>query len=78
MRSWKEIANHLGMSVRTVQRWEERYGLPVRRFNRSRRTPVMAFADEIDLWQRAATFCGNGTVDQLNEDAARTSDVNGS
>ena len=29
--SWKEIAAYLGKGVRTVQRWEARYGLPVRR-----------------------------------------------
>jgi hypothetical protein len=29
--SWKEIAAYTGKGVRTVQRWEARYGLPVRR-----------------------------------------------
>jgi hypothetical protein len=29
--SWKEIAAYLGKGVRTVQRWEREFGLPVRR-----------------------------------------------
>jgi hypothetical protein len=29
--SWKEIAAYLGKSVRTVQRWESEFRLPVRR-----------------------------------------------
>jgi len=29
--SWKSIASYLGREVRTVQRWENTEGLPVRR-----------------------------------------------
>jgi hypothetical protein len=32
LNGWKEIAAYLGRSVRTVQRWEKDFGLPVRRF----------------------------------------------
>ena len=54
LNSWKEIANHLGRGVRTVQRWERELGLPVRRpWGRSRST-VMAMSDELDLWLRTA------------------------
>jgi hypothetical protein len=28
--SWKEIGQYLGKGVRTVQRWEQQMGLPVR------------------------------------------------
>ena len=31
LNSWKEIASYLGRSVRTVQRWEREFGLPVHR-----------------------------------------------
>jgi hypothetical protein len=48
--SWKEIAQYLGRGVRTVQRWEERLGLPVRRLDEKPRSAVMAIADELDLW----------------------------
>src|SRR5581483_4323118 len=54
LNSWKEIANHLGRGVRTVQRWEHDLGLPVRRpWGRSRST-VVAMSDELDAWMRTA------------------------
>ena len=47
--SWKEIAAHLGKGVRTVQRWEQELGLPVRRPAKSRHI-VVALATELDRW----------------------------
>jgi len=47
--SWKEIAAHLGKGVRTVQRWEQELGLPVRRPAKSRHI-VVALAPELDKW----------------------------
>jgi hypothetical protein len=49
LNSWKEIATHLGCSVRTAQRFEL-MGLPVRRPAGHSRSAVVAFADEIDAW----------------------------
>ena len=48
--SWKEIAQYLQKGVRTVQRWEQFMGLPVRRLNGRK---VLAFSDEIDVWMRS-------------------------
>lgn len=48
--SWKEIACHLGKGVRTVQRWEQLYGLPVRRPNEKAKGIVHATRQELDLW----------------------------
>jgi hypothetical protein len=45
--SWKEIARHLGKSVRTVQRWELVFGMPVRR---SERAPVSIHRKELERW----------------------------
>lgn len=53
---WKEIADHLGKSVRTAQRWEEEHGLPVHRLAEAddrKGASVMAFADELDAWWEA-------------------------
>jgi hypothetical protein len=50
--SWKEIANHLGKGIRTVQRWEQAIGLPVRRPHGRRNGVVLAHCDEIDAWTR--------------------------
>ena len=48
--SWKEIACYLGKGVRTVQRWEQQFGLPVRRPNERVKGIVHATREELDLW----------------------------
>jgi len=48
--SWKEIASYLGKGVRTVQRWELQYGLPVRRPNEKTKGIVHATRHELDTW----------------------------
>jgi CheY-like chemotaxis protein len=52
--SWKEIAGYLGRGVRTVQRYEARFGLPVRRPAGTDRSGVMAVSDELDQWLNRA------------------------
>jgi hypothetical protein len=49
--SWKEIANYLRISVRTVQRWEKDEGLPVHRHTHARQDTIYAYKDEIDAWR---------------------------
>jgi hypothetical protein len=51
---WKEIGNYLGRGVRTVQRYERRLGLPVRRTSGKSWGPVLAIRDEIDAWVGAS------------------------
>lgn len=48
--SWKEIAQYLGKGVRTVQRWEAEFGLPVRRAQSSEHSAVLAIPEELDYW----------------------------
>jgi TolB-like protein/Flp pilus assembly protein TadD len=48
--SWKEIAAHLGRSVRTVQRWERQEGLPVHRLQHEKQGSVYALVSELDAW----------------------------
>ena len=49
--SWKEIASYLGKGVRTVQRWEQHLGLPVRRpTGPARRHIVLARRSDLDAW----------------------------
>jgi hypothetical protein len=48
--SWKEIASYLGKGVRTVQRWEGQFGLPVRRPNEKFKGVVYASRHELDRW----------------------------
>ncbi len=47
--SWKEIAAHLGVSVRTAQNWEAERGLPVRRVPGGRGR-VVVYVSELDAW----------------------------
>ena len=50
LHSWKEIASYIGRGVRTIQRYEAQFGLPVHRLGGRSRSAVMAFSDEIDAW----------------------------
>ena len=55
LRSWKEIANYVGASVKTVQRWEQRYNFPIRRIERSKGAVVFALKAKVDSWIRMRT-----------------------
>jgi TolB-like protein len=50
LNSWKDIANYLDISVRTVQRWEEVEGLPIHRHEHAKVGTVYAYAEEVDHW----------------------------
>jgi hypothetical protein len=75
--SWKEIASYLGKGVRTVQRWEQQFGLPIRRPNERVKGIVHATRQELDLWlemqwsQRPIEFVRPNTLDGVQ--AVRTS-----
>lgn len=60
--SWKEIAQYLGKGVRTVQRWEVEYALPVRRPKDGKHKAVLAIPEEIDAWARRQELAGKGAV----------------
>lgn len=50
LHSWKEIADYLGVTIRTAQRWEKEQGLPVRRLP-GERGRVLALAGDLDEWK---------------------------
>jgi hypothetical protein len=56
LQSWKEIAAYLGRGVRTVQRYENEFGLPVRRFDAKGKSAVMALKEDIDRWLRTTSI----------------------
>ena len=58
--SWKEIGQYLGKGVRTAQRWELEFGLPVRRPKGRSHHAVLAIPEELDAWTHAFTK-GPGT-----------------
>jgi hypothetical protein len=77
--SWKEIASYLGKGVRTVQRWEQQFGLPVRRPNEKSKGIVHATAEELDAWlatqwsQRPKEFAQAIGIKNVYVDAMRAS-----
>ena len=63
LNGWKEISSYTKRSVRTVQRWEARLGLPVYRPALKDRSAVMAFSDELDRWiSRASPDVGEDDI----------------
>lgn len=61
--SWKEIADYLRRDVTTVQRWEKREGMPVRRQLHDKMGSVYAYRADLDAWVRsrsAKRASGNG------------------
>jgi hypothetical protein len=71
--SWKEIANYLGKSVRTVQRWESDAELPVRRPLNKARGVVSASPEEIDAWLETHQFLSTQKTLPNPSEALRTS-----
>lgn len=50
LNSWKEVSVYIGRGIRTVQRWEKDFGLPVRRPGGHLRGSVIGLKSEIDHW----------------------------
>ncbi len=50
LNGWKEIASFLGKGVRTAQRWEKEYGLPVHRIGREGGEIIFASRSELTTW----------------------------
>src|ERR1700704_3666507 len=58
LNSWKEVADYVGRSERTLQRWEKNWKLPVHRPAGRMRSAVIALTTEIDDWIRQAPMAG--------------------
>jgi phage terminase Nu1 subunit (DNA packaging protein) len=73
--SWKTIAEFLGRSLRTVQRWHNLNGLPVHHFG-GQKGSVFAYEEEIDAW--LASLAEGAVTERIlgeenREEAKRTS-----
>ncbi|MGH9784749.1 MAG: hypothetical protein ACRD88_11230, partial [Terriglobia bacterium] len=66
LNSWKEIAEYLKTTSRTVQRWEKSEGLPVHRHLHSQRHGVYAYKPELDTWWKR-----RGTASQASQRTLR-------
>jgi hypothetical protein len=65
LKGWKEIAGFLQTSVRNAHRWEQDFGMPVRRVTGRRGDLVFADPEELLRWQ-----CGRVDADRAPEDRA--------
>ena len=76
LNSWKEIAEFVGRTERTVQRWEKLYGLPVHRPAGRERSAVIALASEIEAWSARTSARGMPAIasSAMTSDAFATSD----
>ena len=82
--SWKEIADFLGRSVRTVQRWHECNRLPVHHFG-GHKGSVFGYEEEIDHWlaglagetatSQAPAEAGQGPCRQSTHELSATADA---
>lgn len=52
LNGWKDISSSLRRSVRTAQRWERDYGLPIHRQGPDGEL-IFAYRDELDAWIRS-------------------------
>lgn len=71
LHGWKLIANYLGKSTRTVQRWEREMDLPIHRLPAAKADTVFAFPDELDAWLQKFTADPDQKeeVEQFNSDS---------
>ncbi|PYP89066.1 MAG: hypothetical protein DMG65_14245 [Candidatus Angelobacter sp. Gp1-AA117] len=63
--SWKEIADYLGVTVRTAQSWEGTRDLPVHRFPGELRGMVRAYVKEIEEWKKTPSASQNGNSTEM-------------
>ena len=64
LEGWKAVADHLGKTERTVQRWEKSKGLPVRRLkaeSQDEQPRVYALRSELDAWWNEQTGLDDDT-----------------
>jgi hypothetical protein len=69
--SWKEIAQYFGKGVRTVQRWEAAFDLPVRRAAAGRdHRAILALTDDLDAWIRSWNGHHKSELEQMRKEVA--------
>jgi len=71
LNGWKEISSYIDRVARTAQRWELQFGMPVHRPANKRRTAVVAFADELDVWLIRNADALNGASHRASDETDR-------
>jgi hypothetical protein len=70
LEGWKAIADYLGKTVSTVQRWEASLGLPIHRLNKAHRATPYAITSELDAWREARRHSHETPTDTVDEPPA--------
>ena len=68
---WKNIADYLGKSVRTAQRWRQEFGMPVHRLGGREGENVFAFRSELEAWRRQASWLSGLAAAEQEADRVR-------
>lgn len=68
LNSWKEVAQYVGRSERTIQRWEKELGFPVHRPAGKLRSAVIAVTAEIDEWLKRPAGARHPPVSSESDD----------
>jgi hypothetical protein len=58
LHGWKDISSYFSRSVRTVQRWEREFGLPIHRYGIGHSEVVHAYVEELEQWKDTAEAGG--------------------
>jgi len=69
--SWKEVAAYLGKGVRTVQRWETRLGMPVRRPDNSKSGIIQVSREELDRWLESRWSPRSGMIGEQDNSSSK-------
>jgi len=70
LKSWKEISNYLQVGMRTAQRWERDFDLPVHRIGGHRGSAVVSIVEELDKWLQTRPAGGLGLGPRGSETGA--------
>jgi hypothetical protein len=53
LQGWKQIAQYFDKDIRTIQDWEKKYNLPIRRDSPGQKPRVYALVQELKLWRKS-------------------------
>ena len=53
LQGWKQIAAYFDKDIRTIQDWEKKYNLPIRRDSPGKKPRVYALIQELEIWGKS-------------------------
>lgn len=65
LQGWKQIARHFDKDTRTIQDWEKKYNLPIRRDSPGKKPRVYALIQELEIWEKTNRVGELNTAKQI-------------